>query len=124
MKLTENDFITIAIRAYDNPTCKTLEEFEADLSRFKYLRKLLIRYANKDDVSVRLMLNHVVLLFNAFKRDDCIKLLFLKTEPQFWSQIKTFLVFLSYMPDFIPELGVINSDIPLDQIIIDELRTL
>lgn len=118
------DFVNYALRHYDNPSCKTIDEFKSDVSRFKYLRKLLWRYSDKQEENFLLMLNHIMVLFNVFEREACVKMLFIKADRRHWSVIKTFLVGLYYMPTAIPDLGVVDSDIPIDEKIANFMRRL
>ena len=120
--LTESDFLNYAMRHYDNPSCRTINEFNNDLNRFKYLKKLFQRYEDKKEENFLLMLNHIMILFNVFKREHCIKMLFFKVDRKHWSLLKTFLVGLSYMPDEIPELGLVSSDITVNEQIAKFMR--
>ena len=66
-KLAENNFLSYAIKYYDNPTIGNLSEFEDDLKRFIHLSKLLKRYklsSNIDDLKERLILNHIIIIYN------------------------------------------------------------
>jgi hypothetical protein len=52
-------------------------------------------------------------------------MLFFKIDKKFWPQLKTFLVFLNYMPEKIilsKGIAIIESEIPLDDNIIEILR--
>ena len=120
--LTNDAFFNFARKHYDNPTCRTVSEFEEDLNRFKYLRKLLVRYNNGEDVSLRLILNHLMILFNVFEQDACITMMFFKIENEYHSILKTFLVGLNLMPEFIHDLDVDSKIIPLDTRIIKFMR--
>jgi hypothetical protein len=103
------------MKHYDNPQCHTLEEFEEDLKRFLYLRKLLNRYKRDSDLKERLILNHIIVLYNVFG-DALTDMLFFKIEKEYWSALVTFLVYLNR----IPEDRYI--DIPLDLNIVSILR--
>ncbi len=120
--LTDSDFLNYAMRHYDNPSCRTINEFNNDLNRFKYLKKLFQRYSDKGEENFLLMLNHIMILFNVFEREACVKMLFFKVEKQHWPLLKTFLVGLSYMPDVIPDYGVVESDIPVNDSIAKFMR--
>lgn len=121
MKLSEDNFITFAMKHYDNPQCHTLTEFEEDLKRFLYLRKLLNRYVKDDDLKERLILNHIIVLYNLFG-DACTYMLFFKLEQEFWSQLVTFLVYLNRMPEEVEGYSLKVSDFTLDQKIVEALR--
>ena len=120
--LTDSDFLNYAMRHYDNPSCRTLNEFNNDLNRFKYLKKLFQRYTDRGEENFLLMLNHIMIMFNVFERDACVMMLFFKVDRIHWSLLKTFLVGLSFMPESIPELGIVNTDIPINENIAKFMR--
>ena len=122
--LTEDNFIIYAAKHYDNPNCHNTEEFYEDLNRFKYLRRLFKKYNENNELKERLILNHIIILYNLFGSESTTKMLFLKMEG-FEQYLKPFLVFLNYMPDVITGINgknIYSSDIPLDLIIIKALR--
>lgn len=124
-ELNEENFIIYAIKHYDNPHCKGMDEFLDDLKRFKYLIRLFRKYNSGKELKERLILNHIIVIYNLFGPEAATKMLFYKIEKKFWSQLKTFLVFLNFMPlEVIVSKGVeINeADIPLDESIIQILR--
>ena len=107
MVLNNDNFISYAMKHYDNPSCRTLDEFNEDLNRFKYLKKILNRYlANDDTVNFRLIVNHIAILFNVFEYNACTSMLFFKTETEHWGVLKPILEYLNYLPEFIPDLGI------------------
>ena len=57
--LTEENFIMYAMRAYTSPHC-ILSEFESDLKRTKYLKRLFRRYKITKILKERLILNHII----------------------------------------------------------------
>lgn len=97
-ELTEDNFTLFAIKHYDNPACKGMMEFNDDLKRFRYLKRLFRKYTAGKDLRERLILNHLVVIYNLFGKDAATKMLFFKVDKEYWSQLKTFLVFLNYMP--------------------------
>jgi hypothetical protein len=124
-ELTEDNFIMYAVKNYDNPGCRGMEEFYDDLKRFKYIKRLLRKYNVGKDLRERLILNHIIVLGNLFGVEATTKMLFFKIEKKFWSQIKTFLVFLNYMPMKVivsPGVEIIDNDIPLDETILETLK--
>jgi hypothetical protein len=106
---------------YDNPQCHSLQEFEEDIKKFLYLKKLLSRYKNYDELRERLILNHIIVLYNIFG-DAATRMLFHKIDKSCWGVLVTFLVYLDRMPEELPEYGIILSDIVLDETIISTLR--
>lgn len=120
-KLNDANFLVYAMRNYDNPQCHSLAEFEDDLKKFIYLKKLIYRYKNTGELRERLILNHIIVLYNIFG-EATTKMLFYKIEEDLWPQLITFLVYLNRMPELIPEYGIKLSDIKLDETIISVLR--
>lgn len=124
-ELNEDNFLIYAIKHYDNPHCKGMDEFMDDLKRFKYLKRLFRKYNTGKDLKERLILNHIIVIYNLFGPEAATKMLFYKIEQKFWSQLKTFLVFLNFMPlEVIVSKGIEikETDIPLDDDIIRVLR--
>lgn len=126
-ELTEENFIMYALRNYDNPGCEGMDEFMDDLKKFKYIKRLLRKENADRDMRERLILNHIIVLGNLFGVEATTRMLFFKTEEKFWSQLKTFLVFLNYMPlKVIVSKGteILDEDIPLDDRILEKLKRL
>jgi hypothetical protein len=119
-ELNESNYLLFAIKFYDNPQSVTRDDFESDLKRIRYVKRLLKRYKNTGELKVHLILNHLIILFNVFN-DATVPLLFYNLEEDLWSSIKSFLVFLKRVPDY-PKT-VINDIIP-DQKCLDELNAL
>jgi hypothetical protein len=120
-KLNESNFLLYAMHHYDNPQCHSLEEFEEDLKKILYLKKLLSRYKNNGELRERLILNHIIVLYNIFG-ESATRMLFYKVEKSCWDVLVTFLVYLDRMPETIPEYGIILSEIKLDETVISTLR--
>ena len=120
-KLNESNFLVFAMHHYDNPQCHSLQEFEEDLKKFLYLKKLLSRYKNNGELRERLILNHIIVLYNIFG-ENATQMLFYKIDESCWDSLITFLVYLDRMPETIPELNIVLSDIVLDENIISTLR--
>jgi hypothetical protein len=122
-KLNEDNFLVYAMHHYDNPQCHSVEEFEEDLKRFLYLKKLFSRYRNDGELRERLILNHIIVLYNIFG-DATTNMLFFKIDEECWSALTTFLIYLNRMPDSIVEHNIKTSSITLDENIINVLRTI
>lgn len=120
-KLTNENFLLYCMKHYDNPQCQTLSEFEEDLNRIMYLQKLLVRYTDNSELRERLILNHLIVLFNLFG-DATINIIFFKIEPKLWNILITFLIYLNRMPDELSQYGIITSNYTLDDYIISHLR--
>lgn len=122
MILNDSNFILYAAKSYDIKKSASADEFYEELKRFQYLKRLLKRYDESGDLKVRLILNHIIVLYNCFG-PETTNMLFFKLR-EYHNYLKPFIVFLNYMPDTIEYDGIFlrNSDIPLDQQIVDELR--
>lgn len=123
--LDETNFIVYAAKHYDNPHCFDDDEFFDDLKRFKYLKKLLKKYKDSGVIRERLILNHIIIIYNLFGQEAATRLLFLKMEG-YYPELKTFLVFLQRLPEKVQNIGgnktILTVDIPLDPKLIEILR--
>ena len=98
-ELNEGNYQLFAIKFYDNPQALTKEDFEDDLKRIKYIKRLLKRYRNTGELKVHLILNHLIVLFNVFN-DAAVPLLFYNIEEELWPYLKSFLIFLNRVSEF------------------------
>ena len=119
-ELNENNYMMFAVKMYDNPHALTKEEFEDDLKRIKYVKRLLNRYKNTGVLKTHLILNHLTVLFNVFG-EAAVPLLFYNLEEDLWPSIKSFLVFLHRIPEF-PKSHI--HGIPEDETCIKELNSI
>ena len=113
--LTHETIDIFALRQYDNRGASK-EEFEDDLKRFKYLKRLFRKYDTSKEFKSRLIINHIIILANVFGVDAATTLLFFKIDKQHWSILKTILIFLDYMPE--DEM----IDLNVDQNVMEELK--
>lgn len=119
--LDDNNFVLFAAKHYDNPQCYDTEEFYDDLKRFKYLKRLFGKYEETGELRERLILNHLIILYNVFG-DITTKMLFYKLEG-YYSYLIPFLVLLHRLPDKVDVGKIIyTSDIPMDTKIVEVLR--
>ena len=88
-----------AIQHYHNPSCEGMSEFNDDMKRFKYVKRLFRKYEETGILKERLLLNHIIILNNLFGADASSTLLFFKTEQQHWTTLRGFLEFLNIMPE-------------------------
>jgi len=98
-ELNSSNYLLFAIKFYDNPQSVTREDFEDDLKRIKYIKRLLKRYKNTGELKTHLILNHLTVLFNVFN-DAAVPLLFYNLEHDLWPYIKSFLIFLNRIPEY------------------------
>lgn len=115
-ELTEENLFIYAAKHYYNPKFIDAEEFYEDLKRFKYIKRLLNRYEETGKISERLILNHLITVFNVFGIQPALKILELKLNKQHWPMIKPFLIFLRYIRNDQ------YTNIPMDHYVIDVLR--
>ena len=118
--LNDDNFTIYAMKCYSSPNC-IMSEFESDIKRTKYLKRLFRRYKVTKSLKERLILNHVVVLYNLFG-DAVTNMLFFKIDRQDWPALVPFLVYINRMPDTIEQHSIKSSDIQLDQIVIAALR--
>jgi hypothetical protein len=124
-KVDDTNFLLYAAKHYDNPQYYDTLEFYDDLNRFKYLKRLFNRYEESGDLKERLILNHLIVLYNMFGVATT-KLLFFKLEGHY-GYLKPFLILLNQMPEVIHGIGIENktirsSDIKSDEKIVEILR--
>ena len=96
-ELNHENWLIFAIRNYNNPLSVTYSDFEEDLKRFKYIKRLMRRYESTGELKTHLILNHVIVLYNVFGEAGTA-LLFYKIEATYWSQLKAFMLFLNRLP--------------------------
>jgi len=120
--VNENNFLLFAAKHYDNPQCHNTEEFYDDLKRFKYIKRLFIKFLEYNELRERLILNHITILYNIFG-DTTTELLFFKLEG-YYELLKPFLVLLNRMPDkiFCNGTMIYSTDIQMNPDIINALR--
>ena len=107
-ELNESNYLLFAIKLYDNPQAVTKDDFESDLKRIRYVKRLLKKYKNTGELKVHLILNHLIILFNVFN-DATVPLLFYNLEEELWPSIKSFLIFLKRIPEY-PKTVIDNID--------------
>jgi hypothetical protein len=112
VRLTEQNFIMMALKTYENPACHSMEEFQEDLHRIKYIKRLFSKYHKTGELRERLILNHIIVLNNLFGTEFCVRMLFFSVIPDHHSYLKAFLGYLNYLPPDIPELNLqyVNMD--------------
>jgi len=114
--LTEENLFIYAAKNYYNPKYIDAEEFTEDLNRFKYIKRLCNRYLETGNLSERLILNHLIVVFNVFGIEAALNILELKLLDRHWPLIKPFLIFLKYIRNDQ------YTNIAMDQTVVDALR--
>ena len=121
-RLSDEDFIFLALGHYENPQCESLEEFYEDLDRIKYLKRLMNRTGEDVGQKDRLIINHLIILTNVFGIVMTSRILFFKMEERYHRQLKTYLHFLNVLPKEIPEINL--DAVGIDDKLLEELRKL
>lgn len=114
--LNENNFLLYAAKSYNSPNC-VISEFNEDFKRIKYIKRLVSKYKQTQDLKERLILNHIIVLSNVFGVEPCVRMLFYKIDKTDYPILKTFLLFLNYMPNMVR--GIRGKDIQSSDIIVD-----
>ena len=124
--LNEKNFLLYAMKEYNNPQCTEVEEFNDDLKKIKYIKRLLNQYVSEGVLKERLLLNHIIVFYNVFPPAAATRILFFKIEEKFWPILKPFLFYLKLMPEdkieSIMGREIKTNEILMDQGIIDSLR--
>jgi hypothetical protein len=124
--LSNENILIYAMKVYDKPNC-IMSEFKEDMKRFNYLKRLFFRHRKTGEVKERLILNHLVVLCNVFGPEPATRLLFYKMAKEDYPSLKTYLVFLSCMPDVVRGIkgkDILSSEIPVDTSVANALRTI
>ena len=127
-KLDDTNFVLYAARHYNNPECCETLEFYDDLKKFKYLKRLFNKYSDTGDLKVRLIINHIIVIYNLFGTEAATRMLFFKLFPH-TNELATFLQFLNYMPKVINNITHLNitidgDDVKYDEFILKQLETI
>lgn len=123
--LNSNTIEMYMMRQYQNMQCISIEEYQDDVRRIKYIKRLLNRYNNTGELKERLILNHVIVVYNVFGVDAATRILFYYTDKSLWPVLKTFFVFLNVMPDRVKGINgddILESDIAINFDVAGKLR--
>ena len=115
-ELTDDNFGLYAAKIYYKPNCIDPEEFFNDLKRFMYLKRLFHRYEKTGELSERLVLNHVIVIFNVFGIEPSLRMLEFQIDKKYWNILKPFLIFLNYIKNDQ------YTEIQMDQNVVEKLR--
>ena len=124
--LNDDNFLIYAMKSYTSPHC-IMSEFEGDIKRTKYLKRLFRRYKITKSLKERLIMNHIILLNNVFGPEATARILFYKTDERDYDILKTFLDYLDIMPDFVYGINgktILSSELPLDMNVAEILRNI
>lgn len=124
--ITNENFLLFAMKSYNSPNC-VMSEFEGDLKRIKYVKRLIKKYRLTGDLKERLILNHIIVLSNVFGVKTTVRMLFFRLDTKDYHILKTFLLFLSYMPKVVEGINGTNihsGDLTVDLKVVERLRNL
>ena len=114
--LTDDNIMMYAMKCYNAPHC-IMSEFEGDITRTKYLKRLFRRYKVTKSLKERLILNHIILLNNVFGPEATARILFYRIDERDYDILKTFLCYLNMMPEVIQGIrgkNVYSAEIPVE----------
>lgn len=95
MQIDETNFKLLCARNYDSVD---INSFNEDISRIYRVRKLIRKYISSSEINERLLLNHIIILFNGFG-NFTINILYYIFEENEYKYINSFLLFLNRLPD-------------------------
>jgi len=124
--LNDDNFMIYAMKAYDKPNC-IMSEFEEDIKRLKYIKRLIKRYKITGELKDRLILNHIIILSNVFGVEATVRMLFYKIDDSDYDVLKTFLLYLNFMPKVIYGIrgrNIVNEYVTVDLYVGKKLREL
>jgi len=115
-ELNNANFELYAAKHYTNPSCLEPQDFYDDVAKFKYVVRLLRRYRETGVIQERLVLNHIITIYNVFDLAAANRMIFHKVDVDLWPALKTFLVYLNYLPENI------HKNINIDLVIANKLK--
>ena len=123
--LNEKNYVMFAMKYYDNLQCTSIEEFNEDLNKIKYVKRLFNRFLETGELRVHLIMNHLIVIYNVFENEAATRMLFFRVEKRFYSILKPFLLFMNRLPKVVRGFdgkNIITNEIPLNEMTIKELR--
>ena len=123
--LNEKNYLHFAMKYYDNRQCTSVEEFNEDLNKIKYVKRLFNRFLETGELRTNLILNHLIVIYNVFENEAATRMLFFRVERKFYSILKPFLIFLNRLPEKVRGIDgedIQTNHIPLNETTIKELR--
>ena len=123
--LNEKNYVHFAMKYYMNNQCTSVEEFNEDLNKIKYVKRLFNRFLATGELRTNLIMNHLIVIYNVFETEAATRMLFFKVEKRFYSILKPFLLFMERLPKIVKGIDgkdVVVNDIPLNEMTVKELR--
>jgi len=112
--LDDHNIILYAAKHYTNIGQGGLYEFYEDLGRIRNIRRLFRRYAKSGELKERLLVNHIVAMYNVFEKEALTRILVFKLD-EFLDYLYPVLLFLGHWPT--NPIVVANLHLPLDTVI-------
>jgi hypothetical protein len=122
--LNESNFQLFAMKNYTNPNCTDMLEFYDDLKRIGYLKRLFRKYKETGELKDRLIINHLLVLYNTFEARAMTRMLILKLDDHL-ECLKPFLIALNYWTSNVGKVNgsfIVDSEIGLDFDIVKVIR--
>jgi hypothetical protein len=113
MIINDDEFEAYAVNNYRNPNCVSVLEFLEDLNKIKYIKRLINKYADKNELRERLILNHIIFLSNVFGVEGTVNMLTFKVEEKNRYILNSFFIFLGYIK---------NSNVLYDGELLEKLK--
>ena len=113
------------MKYYTNIQCTSVEEFNEDLNKIKYVKRLFNRFLETGELRINLIMNHLIVIYNVFDTEAATRMLFFKVERKFYSILKPFLIFMERLPQVVKGIdgnNIHTNEIPLNETTIKELR--
>ena len=123
--LNEKNYVHFAMKYYVNIQCTSVDEFNEDLNKIKYVKRLFNRFLETGELRINLIMNHLIVIYNVFETEAATRMLFFRVEKKFLSILKPFLLFMEKLPEEVKGINgkTINTkEIPLNDTTIKELR--
>ena len=112
--LTSENYVLYTMKHYDNPQCTTVEEFNDDLNKIKYVKRLFNRFLETGELRTNLIMNHLIVIYNVFETEAATRMLFFKVEKKFYSILKPFLLFMERLPKVVK--GIDGKDVVVNDL--------
>ena len=123
--LNEKNYVHFAMKYYTNIQCTSVDEFNEDLNKIKYVKRLFNRFLETGELRINLIMNHLIVIYNVFETEAATRMLFFRVEKRFYSILKPFLLFMERLPDEVKGINGKNintKEIPLNESTVKELR--
>ena len=95
--LNNDNFDEYAVSNYFNPNCISVLEFLDDLKIIKYIKRLINKYVDKNELKERLILNHIISLSNVFGVEATVNMLRFKIDSENHDVLNAFFIYLEYV---------------------------